>query len=60
MIKSKKGSAWIWILIILVLIIIGVVAYFMLSGGDVTPAVNAGTNAGSNVAGSIPKPPALP
>jgi flagellar basal body-associated protein FliL len=56
MIKNKRGSAWIWILIILVLVVIGVVAYFMLSGGDTTPAVNAG----SNVAGSIPKPPALP
>jgi|TARA_B100002003_G_C14025835_1_gene494604 flagellar basal body-associated protein FliL len=56
MIKSKRGSAWIWILIIFILVVIGVVAYFVLSGGDTTPGVNAGINAGA----SIPKPPALP
>ena len=56
MIKQKRGSAWIWIIVVLILIAVGIGIYFWLSGGDSTPAVNAGTSAGS----SIPQPPALP
>ena len=56
MIKNKRGSAWIWIVIILIIIAVGIGVYFWLSGGDTTPAVNAGTSAGS----SIPQPPAFP
>jgi flagellar basal body-associated protein FliL len=56
MMKNKRGSAWIWIIVILVLIAIGVGLYFWLSGGDTTPVVDAGTNAGN----SIIRPPTLP
>lgn len=53
--KSKRGSAWIWILIIIVIIAIGMGIYFLLSGGDTSPA-----NGNSGILEHIPNPPALP
>ena len=49
--KNKKGSVLIWVVIVLVLLGIG--AYFLLSGGSDGGSV-------SSVGSSIPQPPALP
>ena len=52
MIKNKKGmSALGWVLTILIILILGVVAWFFLSG-------NGGSIIGDG--SSIPQPPALP
>ena len=57
---NKRGSAWIWILVVIILIAVGIGLYIWLSGGDTSPAVNAGTNAGASSGGALPQPPALP
>lgn len=49
----------IWILIVLILIVLGVIAYFLLSGdgSSVASGVSSGSSSGS---GALPQPPALP
>ena len=51
--QNKKGmGAFGWILIVIILIVIGIGAYFLLTG-DSSPIAIGGGN-------SIPQPPALP
>jgi len=50
--KNKKGQMWLWIILALVVIgIIGVVAWFLITGSD------GGFIGGGS---SIPQPPILP
>jgi hypothetical protein len=53
---KKKSRWWIWLIVILIIAAIGIGVFFLVTSGDSSYAIDAGTSA----ANSVPQPPALP